>query len=34
MTMDETISAAGTTRITAYLDVETRPTMPADLVAR
>jgi hypothetical protein len=28
MTMDETISAADATRITAYLDVEARPTMP------
>ena len=28
MTMDETISAADATRITAYLDVETLPVMP------
>jgi uncharacterized SAM-binding protein YcdF (DUF218 family) len=28
MTMDETISAADATRITAYLDVEARPAMP------
>lgn len=28
MTMDETISAADAMRITAYLDIEARPTMP------